>query len=103
MANATSPKASETATPAAVAAPVSDAAALVAAAKAAKKAQDDAERESRKAVNGAQTAAREVLGCGISDLAKLCRRFVAAQGSDAAERTAELVRALHGVVGKFSK
>ena len=82
---------------------VSPAIVALAAAQAAKKADDEKARAARKAVNGAQTQAREILGAGISDLAKLCRRFVASQGPDAAERTSELVKALHQAVLTVSK
>ena len=68
------------------------------AAKQAARAEESKVREAKKGTSNAQTKAREVLGQGIGDLAKLCRQFINAQGADAAERTAELVRAMHGVV-----
>jgi len=47
-----------------------------------------------KAQRSHQTAARVVLADGMSELAKICRRFVAAQGADAEEKTAALVLSL---------
>lgn len=54
-----------------------------------------AEKESAaKAIRSAQQSARVVLADGLSELAKVCRRFVAAQGDNAEEATASLVLAL---------
>ena len=55
-------------------------------------------REAAKITRGAQQVAREVLGDGMSEVAKACRLFVAKQGTDAPERTAELVAAILDLV-----
>ena len=62
------------------------------AAKAAAKEAAEAAKAEATAVRQAQGLARVVLGEGVSDIAKAGRRFVAASGKDAPERTARLVK-----------
>lgn len=50
-----------------------------------------------KAIRTAQQGAREILGNGLSDLAKICRKVVTASGENAEGRIAEMVLALQAV------
>lgn len=50
-----------------------------------------------KAIRGAQQGARQILGDGLSDLAKICRKVVTASGENAEGRIAEMVLALQAV------
>lgn len=61
---------------------------------AAARAKADASDKANKANRAAQQAARVILADGMSELAKVCRRFVAAQGAGAEEATATLVLSL---------
>jgi len=71
---------------------------LVAAARAKSAASEKTSAASRVA----QQSARVILGDGLSELAKICRKVVSSCGADAEEKTAQLVLDLMAVAEAHS-